>query len=298
LFNDKQNIETKAPKWWLYGEQAWQPIIQFFNRDEIKDASLWQQLKSGQSNISFRLRINAKYYFIQLPSARNNLLRPFKGKYAPLDRRLMVSPMKHWLTTHYVDLPEVCISQWVENDPQYIRFSNKQLREQLIDFLEQLHKSSTTQTEFQTNNPQQKATDLLAMPLNMEQHINHYFELAIEAQPEQQTAIELLRREGLFFAQSYEPKCFCHSDLNPYNLLWDANKVELKVIDWEYACYSDPLLDLAGLIVNWQLSLEEQNQLVEAYQQRMDSLIERQKLKDMGCLSIVLSKLWHFASHI
>ncbi len=291
------SLVVNSPAWWHFGQQAWQPIVQFFNSDEVRDETLWQQLKSGQSNTSFRLRMNNKHYFIQLPNAKNNLLRPFNGQYLALDRWLMSTEMRPWLTTHFVDLPLVCISEWIDNDPQYIRFSNQSLKQQLIDFLVRLHQLTDLKQDKINPVDSSKGLSLISHPLDIVQHLNGYCELAVQANPQQRTAIELLHSEGLFFAQSHEASCLCHSDLNPFNLLWDANKERLKIIDWEYACFNDPLLDLAGLLVNWQLTGQQQNELIERYQQRMGRLIDAQKLKDMGSLSIILSKLWRFASH-
>ncbi|MDQ7048268.1 MAG: phosphotransferase [Enterobacterales bacterium] len=293
---NNNSLVSKSPKWWRFGLAAWQPIAEYFKSDVIKDEDLWQQLKSGQSNTSFRLRIHNRHYFIQLPNEKNNLLRPFNGQYSALDRWLMSTQIKQWLTRHYIDLPLVCISEWIDNDPQYIRFSNQSLRQQLVGFLVGLHQLSPINGKEQNSDAAVIGESLLTKPLDMAQHLKGYFELAIKTNPQQRTAIELLYNEGLFFAKSHEPSCFCHSDLNPFNLLWDANKGQLKIIDWEYACFNDPLLDIAGLLVHWSLSSREQSQFVAAYQQRMGRSIDPQKLKDMGSLSRVLSKLWHFAS--
>ncbi len=278
------SIKEQSPSWWQFDESSWLSIKDFFNCEEIEKQQAWQRLKPGLSNISFRLRLQGHYYFIQLPCQQYNRLRPFKGNYPALDRFLAKSDLKPWLTIHHLDRTEVCISEWIDNDPQSIRFSNTALAEQLIEFLVRLH-----QKELLENAPQ-------ASPINILEHLVYYHAEAIKANPEQSLAIDLLLEEGLFFAKNFQPTCYCHSDLHPYNLLWDANNQQLKVIDWEYACVSDPLLDLAGLLVNWQLSHAQKTQLIEAYQEKRGLMVDPQKLKDMGCLSSILSKLWHFAA--
>ena len=55
----------------------------------------------------------------------------------------------------------------------------------------------------------------------------------------------------------------CHHDLNPYNLIWQKEK--LKIIDFEYAGISDIYFDLASICVEFGLSLQEENAFLHAY---------------------------------
>ncbi|ABV87154.1 phosphotransferase [Shewanella pealeana] len=56
---------------------------------------------------------------------------------------------------------------------------------------------------------------------------------------------------------------FSHRDLNPYNILVVEDK--LKCIDFEYACSSHPLSDLASVIASHSLSSEQRRWLIENY---------------------------------
>ena len=63
---------------------------------------------------------------------------------------------------------------------------------------------------------------------------------------------------------------FSHRDLNPFNLLIVNGK--LNCIDFEYACSSHPLCDLASVISSHTLSSEQRHWLIENYLQQQDNL--------------------------
>lgn len=56
---------------------------------------------------------------------------------------------------------------------------------------------------------------------------------------------------------------FSHRDLNPYNIL--VVEGQLKCIDFEYACSSHPLCDLASVIASHSLSSEQRRWLITHY---------------------------------
>ncbi|ABZ77016.1 aminoglycoside phosphotransferase [Shewanella halifaxensis HAW-EB4] len=56
---------------------------------------------------------------------------------------------------------------------------------------------------------------------------------------------------------------FSHRDLNPYNILVVEDK--LKCIDFEYACRSHPLCDLAAVLASHSLSSEQRHWLIDSY---------------------------------
>jgi len=56
---------------------------------------------------------------------------------------------------------------------------------------------------------------------------------------------------------------YSHRDLNPHNLLFRDGK--LICIDFEYACSSHPLFDLAGVLSSHALSTSQRRSLIEGY---------------------------------
>ncbi len=58
-------------------------------------------------------------------------------------------------------------------------------------------------------------------------------------------------------------KQYCHRDLNPHNILFKNDK--LYCIDFEYACASHPLTDLATVLATHRLSTKQQRWLITGY---------------------------------
>lgn len=56
---------------------------------------------------------------------------------------------------------------------------------------------------------------------------------------------------------------YSHRDLNPHNLLFQNGR--LMCIDFEYACSSHPLFDLAGVLSSHALSTEQRHFLIDSY---------------------------------
>lgn len=63
---------------------------------------------------------------------------------------------------------------------------------------------------------------------------------------------------------------FSHRDLNPFNILVLADK--LNCIDFEYACTSHPLCDLASVISSHSLSSKQRHWLIENYLDKQTNL--------------------------
>ncbi|WOT03848.1 phosphotransferase [Shewanella youngdeokensis] len=63
---------------------------------------------------------------------------------------------------------------------------------------------------------------------------------------------------------------YSHRDLNPHNILIVQNK--LNCIDFEYACSSHPLCDLASVLASHALSSQQQQWLIKHYLQQHSNL--------------------------
>jgi thiamine kinase-like enzyme len=63
---------------------------------------------------------------------------------------------------------------------------------------------------------------------------------------------------------------FSHRDLNPFNILIGQNK--LHCIDFEYACSSHPLCDLASVIASHSLSSKQRHWLIANYLRQQGNL--------------------------
>ena len=59
-----------------------------------------------------------------------------------------------------------------------------------------------------------------------------------------------------------EARCLCHNDVHSLNVVDDG---ALRLIDWEYSGYGDPMFDLASICVYHRYTRPERERLLEAY---------------------------------
>lgn len=83
---------------------------------------------------------------------------------------------------------------------------------------------------------------------------------------------------------------YSHRDLNPHNLLCKGGT--LCCIDFEYACGSHPLFDLAGVLSTHKLSTPQRQRLIDAY------LLNHPKLTSdaKAALPAAINIYWFFAA--
>ncbi len=74
----------------------------------------------------------------------------------------------------------------------------------------------------------------------------------------------LNRIEEAAYAHGMESKP-CHMDTLIYNFMWNEDKKDMKMIDFEYAAMSDPMFDLAVFSVDEFLSEEQDRAMIETY---------------------------------
>ena len=100
------------------------------------------------------------------------------------------------------------------------------------------------------------------------------------------------------FERKYEPHeiAFAHNDFYFKNILDDGKK--LWLIDWEFSGFNPPLLDLANLSKNNELSQEEDNFILEEYFGDTVTEASRYKFQELKCASLLKGVLWGMISEI
>jgi thiamine kinase-like enzyme len=73
----------------------------------------------------------------------------------------------------------------------------------------------------------------------------------------------------------------CHNDLLNANFLDDGTRI--RIVDWEYAGMGDPFFDLANFSVNHDLTLNEDEALLDAY----DGMVQLSRLARLELMRIV-----------
>ena len=104
--------------------------------------------------------------------------------------------------------------------------------------------------------------------LNFFQMLGGFYELAqstgdgvdVEAAEAIEWAFSIVER--IEKVVGFEATSPCHCDLLPGNFLDDGN---IRILDWEVACMSDPRVDLASLSMNHRFSVEDDRNLVRYY---------------------------------
>lgn len=89
---------------------------------------------------------------------------------------------------------------------------------------------------------------------------------------------------------------FGHNDLLAANFIHDGSR--LWLLDWDYAGYNTALFDLANLSSNNDLSLEQEEDLLETYYQRRVTDKLRRRFAAMKCVSLLRETLWSIVSEI
>jgi len=102
--------------------------------------------------------------------------------------------------------------------------------------------------------------------------------------------------EEMHAAQVPLPIIFSHNDLLPANILDDGNR--LWLIDFEYAGFSTPMFDLAGLASNAGFDPHESDALLEAYFQARPDMALKRAHAAMQCASLLREAMWSMVSEL
>ncbi len=97
-------------------------------------------------------------------------------------------------------------------------------------------------------------------------------------------------------AQVPLPIVYGHHDLLPANFLDDGQRIWL--IDFEYAGFSTPLFDLAGIASNAHFSPEEADELLRLYFGKEPDPALKQAQAAMQCASLLREAMWSMVSEL
>ena len=125
--------------------------------------------------------------------------------------------------------------------------------------------------------------------LQITHHIDHYYQLALARNTRVKSYLFSLREKAHLLAQNFHADSVCHNDLSPDNILLAP---ELKIIDWEYACVSDPAFELAVICENFNLNQSQQRGLILNYSQNSAFQLDCEKLNEMKQLYRILAEFW------
>ena len=289
-------LEKKEPFWWSHSLQSWLEIEIFLNgcdnlknvtSKELINKSNWEPISIGRSNHSYCLTLGHTKYFVQIINSTNNIFLPYECAIS-LNNILgqeSYEELSTWLVVTFFQSRNVKIQEWFESETVSARFShNDEVIDFLARFLAKLHECRPVKLpEF-----------------NLYKHLCKYKNIAISNKRNinAQKEINLCFKKAVATLKSYKPGFLCHYDLNLNNVLFNKNTNTLKVIDWEYTCIGDPILDLTALINNLKLTKVKKLNFISNYRRfstnsNMSSqFFGEKKLYDMKLLNECIYELW------
>ncbi len=186
--------------------------------------------------------------------------------------------LTQWLVHCYYESKELRVFDWVEaeNTSNEI-LHEKKVEAELLDFLVNLH------------------ANISVLPiLDINQHLDHYFHLAVQRNPSDKKKFASQYKRAQILAKSFVPSKNCHNDLSPGNILISRNPTssQLFIIDWEYACISDPIFDLAGISINFGYNELQEEALIQNYSEKMEVYSSFKKYNELKELYQLTSHLW------
>jgi thiamine kinase-like enzyme len=87
---------------------------------------------------------------------------------------------------------------------------------------------------------------------------------------------------------------FGHNDLLASNFIDDGER--LWLVDWDYAGFNSPLFDLGGLASNNELSVSQEEELLETYFEGSMSAELLRRYAAMKCASLLRESMWSMVS--
>ena len=270
------------PSWWKHSTQSWKALEVCFGSQDIFRYDNWTRLNQGKSHNNYHLAIENQEFFVQVIDHNKQHLLPTKQNPNFLYSILSDSKIKSWLTECIYESNDVRAFSWFNNN-HYDRVNGTSYLEELINFLVQLHQLD------------KKLTKNFAI-LDIKNHIKNYYQLAITSSPKKHQEIQEIYCEAKNNYREYKPSCLCHNDLGFGNILWNEQQ-EIRIIDWEYSCITDPVLELASIINHLRLNAVQENFLLSKYQKKMNIKIPDGKLEQMKRINLALNRLWYLAQN-
>jgi len=283
--------DQKMPTWWCHSSNSWEQLANCFRPNTLSKQQQWQKLAHGITNDNYQLTTNDQRYFIQIVNDKNLNLLPQVDNYPDLTQLTVYTQLKPWLATSLLQSPQVRIFEWIDAPmvkQQLVPSVDYQLS--FLTFIAILHSENNRLNSVSSNLPS----------LNISAHLSHYEQLAFKRYcDDQQTisAVKVAVDRAQKLAEKFSATTFCHNDLSLSNQLWNKKTQRLTILDWEYACFSDPIFELANYFNALQLSKLEQLSFVKHYQAASEVSVDLNKLNNMQELTKITNYLWSLVAN-
>ena len=254
------------------------PEFQSASIKEIVDNSHWAPVDGGITNFNYQVTLDEHSFFVQILDSHRIKQLPtqhFVPNNQVIEKNVQLKP---WLVPCLHETKELRVFEWSEGVITSANtFDQPGYQTELCDFLSILH------------------SNISILPvLDINQHLEHYYQLAIKNKPDKKKEFKKHYLRAKECAKSFIPTKNCHNDLSPGNILISQNSTDkkLQIVDWEYACISDPFFDLAGVCVNFEFSDQQQQNLIQNYSENMAIYPNMNKFNKMKELYQLINLLW------
>jgi thiamine kinase-like enzyme len=293
--------KINKPQWWQHSASAWNEVDSFLsdynalNRskknqtEEHFEVDNWRTISTGRSNNSYYFSNSKCKLFIQIINRSNNKFLPYESaicleKIIDADEYSRISP---WIVETFFESKEVRIQQWIESESLDLSLNkNEKIIELLAKFLADLHQITSNKLP----------------SFNLKEHLMKYQTIALskvknrELKQEINTCLE----KAVLLLETYQGLTLCHYDLNLNNILINKKTSIIKVIDWEYVCIGDPILDITAIISNLEFAKEQEIYFISCYRKFFDKRkfvmlnLSETKLNNMKLLNQYIYQLWEY----
>ncbi len=302
-------VLRQTPKWWQHSYLSWSELADWFSCSLIDNKACWKKLTQGQTNDNYCLTIPFEQssqlmeqkYFVQIVNSARLGLLPQANNDSILNQLRNIPSIKPWLVDCCITTANIRVYQWQEGESITSDYFSVQspldvispnslstqspFLSSLVRFLTEMHNLDLSKDSVQKT-----------PAINIVEYLERYRQLASKHTPSQSEKITQIFSHARELSKYYEMSSLCHNDLSLNNFLWNKTASTLRIIDWEYACYGDPIMDLANLITSCRLTIEQEKMLIKLYCHQTQAEISTTKLAKMKQLGQHINSLWEMAS--
>jgi len=221
---------------------------------DTKQPFSFKYLSDGLTNDNYWLNIADEEYVLRLNhplSSELGIHRSDETKIMKVASKIHLSPDVHYLSKQN----NFRISHWINGDV----WTKNQLRKsvnlnRLAQQLRNLH-----------------SVNISNLPtLNLINRIESYRTVIKQRSAKPSSIEQRVLKKAIYLIQSMQqqlPHCLCHNDLIAANVIEQTQFESSKLIflDWEYAAVTSPLFELAVISRANELSMDEQDYLLQSY---------------------------------